>query len=115
MSEIIETNVVEGTTEYKQSLYVTFLEAAPDIAKHALNGWEVDEKNAYPFQHYTGLLEVNYFKNAETIRRAADKIQAAVEGKGVMTKEKRVEIMNKARETRMANLEKKKAAAGEKA
>jgi hypothetical protein len=110
MTDMTEINTQEGTTEYKQIVCTTFMEVVFEIAKHTLNGWKVVQEGAYPFQHYNGLFEVNFIKNAETIREAAEKIQAAVDGKGVMTKEKRVEIMNNARKVRMDNLEKKKGA-----
>lgn len=113
MSEIIETNTTEGTTEYKQIVCTTFMEAVFEIVKHTLNGWKVVEEGAYPFQHYNGLFEVNFYKNAETIRAAAEKIQAAVDGKGVWDKAKKVENMAKARQTLKANRENKKSAEAE--
>jgi hypothetical protein len=109
MSDIQEASTQEGTTEYKQITTPNFLEIVFEIEKHVNNGWAVSQE-AYPFAHYNGLFEVNFYKNAKTINLAAERVQAAVEGKGVWTKDKKVENMNKARETRMANLEKKKAA-----
>jgi len=108
MTDIIETNTTAGTTEYKQIVCTTFMEAVFENEKHVLNGWGVVSQEAYPFQHYNGLFEVNFYKNAETIKRAAEKIQAAVDGKGVWTKEDKIENMAKARETLKANREKKK-------
>lgn len=109
MSEIIETNITEGTTEYKSLVTPNFLEIVYDLEKHLQNGWIVSQE-AYPFASFTGLYEVNLIKNAKTIALAAERVQSAVDGKGVMTKEKRVEIMNNARKVRMDNLNKKKAA-----
>jgi hypothetical protein len=109
MSDIRETSTQQGTTEYKQITTPNFLEIVFEIEKHVNNGWAVSQE-AYPFANIMGLYEVNFYKNAKTINLAAERVQAAVEGKGVWTKDKKVENMNKARETRMANLEKKKAA-----
>ena len=114
MSEIMENTTAEGTTEYKSLVTPNFIELVYDMEKHLQNGWVVSQES-YPVANILGLYEVNLIKNARTISQVAGRVQSAVDGKGVMTKEKRVEIMNKARETRMANLEKKKAAAGEKA
>lgn len=108
MSEIIETNTTEGTTEYKSLVTPNFLELVYDMEKHLQNGWIVSQE-AYPVANILGLYEVNLVKNAKTIALAAERVQSAVDGKGVMTKEKRVEIMNNARKVRMDNLDKKKA------
>ena len=112
MSEIIENNVVDGTTEYKSLVTPNFLELVYDMEKHLQNGWIVSQDN-YPVANILGLYEVNLIKNARTIALAAERVQSAVDGKGVMTKEKRVEIMNNARKVRMNNLEKKKAVEAE--
>lgn len=107
MTDVIETNTTEGTTDYKQVLTPNYMEVVFEIAKHSLNGWAVSE-DAYPFAHYTGLYEVNFYKNAKTIALAVERVQAAVDGKGVWTKEDKIENMAKARETLKANREKKK-------
>jgi hypothetical protein len=112
MTEIIETTVVDGTTEYKSLVTPNFLELVYDMEKHLQNGWIVSQDN-YPVANIMGLYEVNLVKNAKTIALAAERVQSAVDGKGVMTKEKRVEIMNNARKVRMENLEKKKAVEAE--
>lgn len=112
MTEIIESVTQEGTTEYKSLVTPNFLELVYELEKHLQNGWIVSQDN-YPVANIMGLYEVNLVKNAKSIALAAERVQSAVDGKGVMTKEKRVEIMNNARKVRMSNLEKKKAAEAE--
>jgi hypothetical protein len=105
MSEIIETNDADRTTEYKTFVTPNFHEIAEEIAKHASYGWIIEPNRPPLFNFF--LYEVHMIKNADTIALAKSHFDASLEGRDVMTKEKRQENMAKARAARAAKKDNK--------
>jgi hypothetical protein len=111
MTDLIETTSADRTTEYKSIVTTNFYEAVVEVAKSASYGWIVDPDRD-PFYNFV-IFEVHLIRNADTIAAAKAHFEASIEGRDVMTTQKRVENMNKARETRMKNLAAKKANKGD--
>lgn len=105
MTDLTETATADRTTEYKTFVTTNFHEIAEEIAKHASYGWVI-EPSRPPFFNFF-LYEVHMIKNADTIALAKSHFDASLEGRDVMTKEKRQENMAKARAARAAKKDNK--------
>jgi hypothetical protein len=103
MTDLIETTTEDRTTEYKSIVTTNFFEVANEIAKHASYGWIVDPSRD-PFYNFV-IFEVHLIKNADTIALAKSHFEASLEGRDVMTKQKRQENMAKARAAKKINKE----------
>jgi hypothetical protein len=101
MSDIIETEVKEGTTEYKTIVTPSYFESMLEAFKHKGYGWDIDPERP-PFFSFI-MYEVHLIRNANTIAKAKQQLESAESGRDVMTKEKRQEIMAKARAAKKIN------------
>lgn len=111
MTDIIETNTADRTTEYKTLVTPNFNEIITDVAKNAAYGWVLDPERE-PYYNFC-IYEVYLIRNADTIANAKIRFESATEGRDVLTKEKRVENAAKARETLAAKRAAKKEAGNE--
>lgn len=91
MSNMID----ENEHGFKTYVSTNFTEIAYEIEKNSHSGWELD-KIAYPFHNFV-MFEATFIRNPETIERAKDRARVILEGKELMTKERRQESMAKAR------------------
>lgn len=96
-TEIITEEAADRNNEYKTLSTPNFIELMYEVEKHLQNGWALSkEDNSYPFFNFF-LYEVHLVKNAATLYAAKERLEAAMEGRDVQTKEKRRENMAKAR------------------
>jgi hypothetical protein len=101
MSDIIETEIKEGATEYKAIVTPNYSEVVEEVVKHKGYGWDIDPERP-PFFSFI-MYEVHLIRNANTIAKAKQQLESAENGRDVMTKEKRQEIMAKARAAKKIN------------
>jgi hypothetical protein len=101
MSDIISTEVKEGATEYKTIVTPNFYEIVNEVVSHKGYGWDIDPERP-PFFSFI-MYEVYLIRNANTIAKAKQQLESAESGRDVMTKEKRQEIMAKARAAKKIN------------
>jgi hypothetical protein len=98
MSDIIETEVKEGATEYKTIVTPNFHEVAEEIARHVAYGWKLDP-NRHPFYNFF-LYEIHLIRDARTIAAIKETVES---GREPITTEKRREIMANARAAKKIN------------
>lgn len=86
------------TDDYKTLSTTNFTELVYELEKHLQAGYAVSE-DRYPHFDFV-LYEVHLVRNNQLVQRAKERMEAALAGRDVVTKEKRVENMAKARQAR---------------
>jgi hypothetical protein len=109
--QIVDTNSDDNKTEYKTLVSPSFLAIIYELEELLTQGWRVSQDVA-PNHNFT-LYDIQLYKNNDTIKRAKERIERAVEGIPVWGTNERRENMNKARAKRMAKIAERKAQEGQ--